>query len=142
MYGQAGATHQRPTSGLAGAGILSGVAQVDLIVTCFVRCPPARLVPALSEPVTLAALWPRLVVTVTEDRGPLGTRWSVAGALAGSCEIWLEQVPAGTVVHAFLRTDPPSTVARSRRWAAREARRRQRQLSAALWALKDTVEAG
>ena len=44
---------------------------------------------------------------MTRDRGVKGVQWAVRGALTGSMEIWLEPVGDGTVVHWFLRADPP-----------------------------------
>lgn len=108
--------------------------------------PPAGLAAVLREPVVLTGLWPGLRLRAVEDRGALGVRWSCTGALIGSCEVWLQAYGDGAIVHCYLRGDPsrrghptaPRTV--SARRAARERRRRQHQITAAMWALKDRLE--
>lgn len=114
---------------------------VDLADETFVVVPPARLAPRLGFG-TAVPWWPDLVLTVTRDRGEKGTQWAVDGALAGTAEIWLEPVRDGTVVHCYLRGEPPSGVRRSGRAADRL--RRARTLAWKRWvhALKDELEAG
>lgn len=124
--------------------------QVDLIAESFVAAPPADIAAVLREPVVLAGLWPGLRLRAVEDRGALGMRWSCTGALVGSCEVWLQAYGDGdgdgAIVHCYLRGDPsrrghpqaPRTV--SARRAARERRRRQHQITAVMWALKDRLE--
>lgn len=41
-----------------------------------------------------------------DDRGSLGKRWSVSGALDGSAEVWLEPWADSVVVHVFLQANP------------------------------------
>lgn len=50
--------------------------------------------------------WPDLRLTVTEDRVEKGIRWTVAGALTGTMEIWLEPSMDGVVLHYFLHAEP------------------------------------
>ena len=76
------------------------------------------------------------------DRGAGGLRWTVTGALVGSMEVWLEPVLDGTVLHYFLRADPPAAGTRAARWGAAEARRRQRAAKAIAFACKERLEAG
>lgn len=72
---------------------------------------------------------PLLQLDLAAERGDNGVRWSAAaasGGLRGSAEVWLEAIPAGTVVHLYVRLAPspaaaPGPVARRRR--ARHARR-------------------
>lgn len=96
----------------------------------------------------LAELWPGLRLTVGQDRGPLGVRWSATGALVGSCEVWLQAYGDGTVLHCYLRGDPSrpgrpdESMTVSARRATRERRRRQHQITATMWVLKDRLEAG
>lgn len=55
-----------------------------------------------------------IVATVREDRGPLGVRWDVCGAVRGTSEIWLQQAHGGVVVHLFLQADPVRPMSSSR----------------------------
>lgn len=50
--------------------------------------------------------WPDLSLTVREDRGDKGVRWSVGGALDGTMEVWLEPCLDGVVLHYFLHAEP------------------------------------
>ena len=64
--------------------------------------------------------FPGAMFTSYDDRGPLGDRWTVTGALVGTAEVWLEEHGDGTVVHAYLRVDP-----RGYRASPEPSRRRQ-----------------
>lgn len=114
---------------------------VDLADETFVVVPPARLAPRMAFRAAVP-WWPDLVLTVTRDRGVKGTQWAVDGPLTGSAEIWLEPVRDGTVVHCYLRGEPPGGVRRTGRAADRL--RRARTLAWKRWvhALKDELEAG
>jgi hypothetical protein len=50
--------------------------------------------------------WPDLRLEVTEDRAEKGIRWTVAGALTGTMEVWLEPSLDGVVLHYFLHAEP------------------------------------
>jgi hypothetical protein len=50
-------------------------------------------------------------LTVVEDRGDKGHRWTVAGALIGTMEVWLEPVLDGVVLHYFLHAEPSGAAA-------------------------------
>jgi len=65
----------------------------------------------------------------------------VQGALTGTMEVWLEPVLDGTLLHYFLRADPPTPY---RRMKDRLAAIRTRQVAAKAIALdlKLTLEAG
>ena len=41
----------------------------------------------------------------------MGHRWTVAGALTGTMEIWLEPVLDGVVLHYFLHAEPSGVAA-------------------------------
>ncbi len=43
---------------------------------------------------------------MVEDRGPLGVRWAVTGALTGTMEVWLEPSLDGVLLHYFLHAEP------------------------------------
>lgn len=115
----------------------------------FIAVPPEVLVPWVVDPANWRRWWPDVQLTVFMDRGIEGMRWSMAGSLAGSCEIWLESVLDGTVVHYYLRGVPtdrdgspqplPDTPAGWRR-AARLRRARALAWKRDIWALKDLAE--
>ena len=118
----------------------SGVPSVDVVDETFVVVPPELLAAEFATPARWRALWPDLDLEVMTDRGAAGFRWTVTGALVGSMEVWLEPVLDGTVLHYFLRAEPP--VPRPARWAAAEAQRRQRAAKSIAFACKDRLEAG
>lgn len=112
---------------------------VDVADETYVRVPPEVLAPVVADPGSWRLWWPDLVPTVTRDRGPKGQQWAVAGALRGSMEVWLEGVGQGTVVHWYLRADPPSPLPSRRLRRVRE--RRVLAWKADMFALKDRLEA-
>ena len=119
---------------------------VDVVDQTFVAVPPAVLAAEFDGPARWRELWPDLVLEVMTDRGERGVRWTVGGALVGSMEVWLEPVLDGTVLHYFLRADPPDRRGRPaplpRRRAAAEVARRQRAAKTLALGLKDRLEAG
>jgi hypothetical protein len=124
----------------------SGVPSVDVVDETFVAVPPDVLAVVFASPARWRTLWPDLDLEVVTDRGAAGFRWTVTGALVGSMEVWLEPVLDGTVLHYYLRADPPGPdggprPAPARRGAA-EAQRRQRAAKAIAFACKDRLEAG
>ncbi|NLG47024.1 hypothetical protein [Gordonia sp. (in: high G+C Gram-positive bacteria)] len=50
--------------------------------------------------------WPDLRLTVVEDRGDQGMRWTVTGPLTGTMEIWCEQCMDGFILHYYLHAEP------------------------------------
>ncbi|QBJ94896.1 polyketide cyclase / dehydrase and lipid transport [Rhodococcus sp. ABRD24] len=72
----------------------------------FVAAAPEKVAARVSVPARWRAWWPDLVLDVREDRGEKGVRWTVAGPLTGTMEVWLEQVMDGTIVHYFLHAEP------------------------------------
>jgi len=114
------------------------VPAVDLVDETFVVAEPALVAAAVHDPRRWHQWWPDLRLTVFQDRGTAGLRWSCTGALVGSCELWLEPWGDGVIVHHYLRADP----ARQRRGRAAV---RLRERRAAAWkrcvhALKDELE--
>lgn len=93
----------------------------------FVAAPGVRVAQAFSSPERWRRWWPDLRLTVTEDRGEKGIRWTVGGALDGTMELWLEPVLDGVTVHYFLHAEPsyaaqpgvPGSVQHLRRVAGR-----------------------
>lgn len=94
----------------------------------------------VAAPGFASALLPGWELSVTEDRGVEGVRWSVGGPVTGSAEVWLERYREhGSYLHVFVRVDPIDRI-----WGARAARRRtdrvRRGVKRAVWALKDRAE--
>ncbi len=122
--------------------------QIDLVDETFLVAEPARVAAELHDRATWRAWWPDLALTVFQDRGDAGLRWTVTGGLVGTMEVWLEPWGDGVLLHYYLRADPtaPGSDATAlqvdRRTAQRETRRRAWQVKDAVNALKDRLEAG
>jgi hypothetical protein len=122
-------------------GTVSLAPAIDIADETYVGCPPALLAPVVADPASWARWWPDLRLSVTRDRGVKGQQWAVRGALTGSMEIWLEPVGPGTVLHWFLRADPPSGARPGRpRGLDKERQRRVRAWKVHAFALKDRLE--
>lgn len=119
---------------------------VDVIDETFLVVPRPRVAAVFADPAGWPALWPDLRLSVITDRGDQGMRWTVAGALVGSMEVWLEEVLDGTVVHYYLRADGTDDTGRpvplSPRRAEAEARCRHRAAKTLGLVLKRRLEAG
>lgn len=72
----------------------------------FVAADAARVGAEVGEALKWSRWWPDLQLTVVEDRADKGVRWSVAGPLTGTMEIWLEPELDGVVLHYFLHAEP------------------------------------
>lgn len=130
-------------------GILSPVPSIDLVDESFLVADPVEVSGRIHDPALWRAWWPDLELTVFMDRGTAGLRWTVTGALVGSCEIWLEPSGDGVILHYFLRADPTQPgsateplggwVRRMRR-SSRRAARRQAAFKQHVWAFKDELE--
>ena len=77
----------------------------------FVAADPVEVGKAVGDPASWRRWWPDLLLTVVEDRADKGHRWTVAGALTGTMEIWLEPVLDGAVLHYFLHAEPSGVAA-------------------------------
>jgi hypothetical protein len=77
----------------------------------FVAADPVEVGRAVGDPASWRRWWPDLLLTVVEDRADKGHRWTVAGALTGTMEIWLEPVLDGVVLHYFLHAEPAGVAA-------------------------------
>ncbi len=80
----------------------------------FVAADPAVVGAAVADQASWLRWWPDLRLTVVEDRGEAGQRWTVTGALTGTMEVWLEKVrdgPDGVVLHYFLHAEPAAAAA-------------------------------
>lgn len=116
---------------------------VDLVDETYVRAPPARLAAVFCDPATWRSWWPTLRLDLAEDRGREGVRWRVGGELTGTGEVWLEPYRDGTVVHFYLRVDPPDAPPpgrRRQRLADRLRREHALAFKARINRLKDELE--
>jgi hypothetical protein len=122
------------------------MSSVDVVDETFLVVPPARVAAEFADPAGWRRYWPDLSLTVVTDRGEQGFRWTVRGALVGSMEVWLEAVLDGTLMHYYLRADPPGAEGRPEplppRRALAEAARRQRAAKVLALCLKDRLEQG
>jgi hypothetical protein len=114
---------------------------VDIADESFVVAPPAEVAAWFADRRVWREWWPDLELSVVHDRGVKGIRWSVAGPLNGSAEIWLEPWHDGTIVHWFLRADPTGrNAARSAARAGRTQRTYVIDYKRRLHRLKDRLE--
>lgn len=111
---------------------------LDIHDETFVAVPPGVLRRAMVDAEVVSDWFPGLRSSVFMDRGDKGVRWSVSGDIDGSLEVWLEEVPRGTVVHWFVRGHNPPGASRgvNRRTATYRSTLNERMFS-----LKDEVEA-
>lgn len=79
---------------------------VQIADETFVCADPADIGAAVADPSSWRRWWPDLHLTVVEDRGSAGHRWTVAGALTGTMEVWLEPMMDGAILHYFLHAEP------------------------------------
>jgi hypothetical protein len=117
------------------------MASVDVVDETFLAVAPGVVAAAFSVPSSWRSYWPDLELAVYADRGEEGLRWTVGGALVGTMEVWLEPVLDGTLLHYFLRADPPAGPLGPRD-AAREVQRRQLAAKSVALGLKLTLEDG
>jgi hypothetical protein len=85
---------------------LVGMNSIQIADETFVCADPAAVGAAVANQSSWRRWWPDLKLTVVEDRGPAGQRWTVTGALTGTMEVWLEAVMDGVVLHYFLHAEP------------------------------------
>lgn len=85
---------------------LVGMNSIQIADETFVCADPAAVGAAVANQSNWRRWWPDLKLTVVEDRGPAGQRWTVTGALTGTMEVWLEAVMDGVVLHYFLHAEP------------------------------------
>lgn len=122
---------------------MGGMHSVDLVDETFIAAPGEVVARVVADPNRWRAWWPKRRLEVFMDRGIKGQRWSIAGDLVGSAEIWLEEYRDGVVLHYYLRADPagakPGAVAP--RQADRIRRREALSWKEEVWALKAELEA-
>ncbi len=111
---------------------------VDLIDETFIVAEPRVIAAHVHDPDLWRRWWPELDVTVAQDRGEAGLRFTVSGAFVGTSEIWLEPFGDGVILHYYLRAEP----VRSGRRVDRVRRRHAVAVKSAVSGLKDALEAG
>jgi hypothetical protein len=77
----------------------------------FVSADPLEVGRAVGDPASWRRWWPDLHLTVVEDRGEVGHRWTVTGSLTGTMEVWLQPVLDGAILHYFLHAEPSGVAA-------------------------------
>jgi hypothetical protein len=112
---------------------------LDLVDEFFVRAEPEVVADAFHDAASWREWWPDLTLTVFQDRGASGLRWSVTGGYSGSLEVWLEARPGGVLVHHYLRISDERRVGWRR--ALRVQQRRATAWKRHTWVLKDRLEA-
>lgn len=126
---------------------------VDLVDETFVVVDPGVLAAIVADSGRWRVWWPDLELTVFMDRGREGIRWTVAGSLVGSSEIWLQAYDDGVIVHYYLRADPTVPGSRTEARTVGDSPRARRSIDALrrrravawkqiIWGLKDELEAG
>lgn len=85
---------------------MNAMNSIQIADETFVCAEPSEVGAAVADPACWRRWWPDLILTVVEDRGPAGHRWTVAGALTGTMEIWLEPALDGVILHYFLHAEP------------------------------------
>jgi aminoglycoside phosphotransferase len=112
---------------------------VDIADDSYIVAAPSEVAARLRGSGFWRSCWPGVVLTSYHDRGAEGMRWYATGAMVGTAELWLEPFRDGTLVHVFLRADPPTELSGQRLEALR--RDHVLALKAALFAVKDELEA-
>jgi hypothetical protein len=92
-----------PPRGVCEANPVSSIQVSD---QTFIAAPPASVAESIGVVSKWRRWWPDLQISVREDRGEKGIRWTVTGALTGTMEVWLEPELDGTIVHYFLHAEP------------------------------------
>ncbi|MCH5644512.1 MULTISPECIES: hypothetical protein [unclassified Gordonia (in: high G+C Gram-positive bacteria)] len=112
----------------------------------FVAAAPALVADVIADRARWRRWWPDLSLTVTEDRGAQGVRWTVDGPLRGTMEVWCEAVLDGFVLHYFLHAEPAGSlgdrIAGSAADLAQENKQRRVAGKVMSFAVKDDLESG
>lgn len=116
---------------------------MDIIDELFMVASADRVRAAVCDELRWREWFPGITLTSYDDRGLLGVRWQMTGELEGTAEVWLQEHGDGTIVHVYVRAEPPADdptrLTRSRR---RVVRRYVTPLKRHLVAVKDILEGG
>ena len=82
------------------------VSSIQVADETFVAARPEAVGRAVGDRPSWRRWFPDLLLDVVEDRAEKGVRWTVAGSVTGTMEIWLEPVLDGVVLHYFLHAEP------------------------------------
>ena len=89
----------------------SAVNSFQIADETFICADPADVGAAVADRSSWRRWWPDMNLTVVEDRGPAGQRWTVTGAVTGTMEVWLEPSFDGVILHYFLHAEPSGAAA-------------------------------
>lgn len=98
----------RTGAAMCEAGAVNSIQVAD---ETFVAAPAERVGAAVADPASWRRWWPDLQLQVVEARAEKGIRWTVAGPLTGTMEIWLEPALDGVLLHYFLHAEPSGVAA-------------------------------
>lgn len=82
------------------------VSSIQVADETFIAASPAVVGAAVGDRAGWRRWFADLSLDVVEDRADKGVRWTVAGPLTGTMEVWLEPVLDGVVLHYFLHAEP------------------------------------
>ncbi|KIQ16195.1 polyketide cyclase / dehydrase and lipid transport [Rhodococcus sp. Leaf7] len=82
------------------------MSSVQIADQTFLAAPASDVAELVGDTRRQRSWFPGLTLTVQEDRGEKGIRWTVAGELTGTMEVWLEPMLDGVVLHYFLHAEP------------------------------------
>ena len=85
------------------------VSSIQVSDQMFIAAPGEVVARAIAAPSRWRGWWPKLSVSVREDRGAKGVRWIISGEIDGTMEVWLEPMLDGVIVHYFVHAEPAST---------------------------------
>lgn len=85
---------------------LTDVHSVQIADETFVAADPETVGRLVADRESWRRWFPDLILDLVEDRAEKGVRWTVAGPLTGTMEVWLEPTLDGVVLHYFLHAEP------------------------------------
>lgn len=90
---------------------MSVMNSIQIADETFIAADPVAVGEAVGNAASWRRWWPDLRLAVVEDRGEVGQRWTVTGALTGTMEVWLEKALDGVILHYFLHAEPSGAAA-------------------------------
>ena len=108
----------------------------------FVAARPEAVGRAVGDRASWRRWFPDLLLDVVEDRAEKGVRWTVAGPLTGTMEIWLDPVLDGVMLHYFLHCEPSDSADAAKLNLAATTHRRRVAGKRMAFEVKNILEAG